>query len=139
MIWIMNQITIVRHTRFVNKIILVKGDSVQKVFERKKISVVYKILKALERAMDYDEFDTAAISPERLGISRQRWEKLLIMLAKSEYIEGIAFDQCASDYSPRIEESIAPTITLRGLEYLEENSLMKKAAEIARGITENIK
>ena len=31
-----------------------------------------------------------------------------------------------------------PEITLKGLEYLEENSLMKKAANLAKGIKETI-
>ncbi|MDE7436675.1 MAG: YjcQ family protein [Lachnospiraceae bacterium] len=101
-------------------------------------SVIYKILKALEKAMDYDEFDTKLISHERFGISYQRWEKILIMLVKSGYIEGVAFDQTLSDYSQCIVEPIHPVITLKGLEYLSENTLMKKAANLARGIKETI-
>lgn len=100
--------------------------------------VIYRILKSLEKAMDYDEFDSEQISAERLGISRQRWEKIMIMLAKTGYIEGVMYDQMAADYSPHIEEPIAPVITLRGLEYLSENSLMRKAANIAKGIADVI-
>ena len=88
--------------------------------------------------MDYDEFDVTQISAERLNISHQRWEKIMIMLAKAGYIEGVIYDQLAADYSPHIEEPIAPVITLRGLEYLSENSLMRKAANIAKGIAEVI-
>lgn len=101
-------------------------------------SIIYKILKALEKAMDYEMFDIATISPERLGITRERWEKLLIMLSKSEYIEGIVYDQVLSDYSPHICEPIQPVITLKGLEYLADNSLMKKAANVMKGIKETI-
>ena len=101
-------------------------------------SVIYKILKILEQAMDYDEFDTGKISHNRLNISYQRWEKILIMLTKSGYIEGVVYDQCTSDYSPHIEEPIQPVITLKGLEYLNDNSLMKKAAKVAKGIKESV-
>ena len=101
-------------------------------------TVIYKILKALERAMDYDEFDVMQISHTRLIISYQRWEKIIIMLAKSGYVEGVIYDQCSSDYSPHIEEPIAPVITLKGLEYLSDNSLMKKAANILKGIKEAV-
>ncbi len=101
-------------------------------------TVIYKILKALEKAMDYDEFDIAMISCERLNISHQRWEQILIMLAKAGYIEGVVFDQCAGDYSPKLEKPIRPVITLKGLEYLSENTLMKKAANIVRGIKETV-
>lgn len=88
--------------------------------------------------MDYDEFDVKQISHTRLNISYQRWEKIMIMLAKSGYVEGVIYDQCSSDYSPHIEEPIAPVITLKGLEYLSDNSLMKKAANILKGIKEAV-
>lgn len=76
-------------------------------------TVIYKILKALEQAMDYDEFDIKQISHTRLNISYPRCEKILIMLAKSGYIEGVICDQCSGDYYPHIEEPIAPVITLK--------------------------
>lgn len=38
-------------------------------------TVIYKILKALEQAMDYDEFDISRISHTKLDISYQRWKK----------------------------------------------------------------
>lgn len=101
-------------------------------------SVIYKILKALEQAMDYDEFDVNKISHTRLNISYQRWEKILIMLAKSGYIEGVIYDQCDGDYSPHLEQPIQPVITLKGLEYLSDNTLMKKAANIAKGIKDMV-
>lgn len=101
-------------------------------------TVIYKILKSLEKAMDYDEFDARQISHTRLNISYQRWEKIMIMLVKSGYIEGVVYDQCSCDYSPHIEEPIAPVITLKGLEYLSDNTLMKKAGNVLRGIKEAV-
>lgn len=101
-------------------------------------TVIYKILKTLEKAMDYEEFDTAQISCEQLNISYQRWEKILIMLVKSGYIEGVAYDQCSGDYSPHIVKPIFPVITLKGLEYLNDNSAMKRAANILKGIKETV-
>lgn len=101
-------------------------------------SIIYKILKALEKALDYDEFDVSQISAERLGITFQRWEKLMIMLAKSGYVEGVIFDQCSGDYSPKLEQPIRPVITLKGLEYLSDNTLMKRAANVAKGIKDTI-
>lgn len=101
-------------------------------------TVIYKILKLLEQAMDYEEFDVNKISHTRFGISRQRWEKILIMLAKEGYIEGVVYDQCLDEYSPHIEEPITPVITLKGLEYLNDNSLMKKAANVMKGIKETV-
>lgn len=34
---------------------------------------VYRILSALEKAMDVPEFDVSQIRPDALGVSRQRW------------------------------------------------------------------
>lgn len=68
----------------------------------------------------------------------QRWEKILIMLTKDGYIDSVIFDQCSGDYSPKLEKPVRPVITLKGLEYLSENTLMKKAANIVRGIKETV-
>lgn len=58
------------------------------------------------------------------------------MLARDGYIDGVIFDQCSGDYSPKLEKPIRPVITLKGLEYLSENTLMKRAANIVKGIKE---
>ena len=52
-------------------------------------TIIYRILKALEAAMDSDAFDETTISPERLKISENRRNKLLIQLYKAGYIENI--------------------------------------------------
>lgn len=65
-------------------------------------------------------------------------KKIMIMLAKTGYIEGVVFDQCMGDYSPHIEKLIAPVITLKGLEYLNDNTFMKKAANALKGIKDVI-
>lgn len=101
-------------------------------------TIIYKILKSLEKAMDFEEFDISTISHEKLGITYQRWEKIMIMLSKSGYIEGMAYDQCSGDYSPKLDRPLCPVITLKGLEYLADNTLMKKAANIAKGIKDTI-
>lgn len=100
---------------------------------------IYKILKHLERTLDCDETDVTAISHTRLGITRERWEQLLIMLQKEGYIDGIVSSKTLSDDKPHIVEPIKPVITLRGLEYLAENSLLKKAGDALKGIVEIIK
>lgn len=101
-------------------------------------AIIYRILKVLEKGMDYEVIDVSAISSERLGITRERWEKIIIMIVRSGYVEGVVYDQSFADYGPRIVEPIQTVITLKGLEYLAENTLMKKAANIAKGIKEVI-
>ena len=38
---------------------------------------VYKILSALEKAMDLPEFDIMQVGPEQLQVSQERWSRYL--------------------------------------------------------------
>lgn len=98
--------------------------------------VIYRILRYLEKAMDYDEADTSFISAAALKISEQRWAAIMEMLVNEGYVVGLPVSR-SRDGEVVISES-NPRITLRGLEYLSENSLMQKAAKIAKGIAEVI-
>ena len=94
--------------------------------------IIYKILKILEQAMDYDNFDIEKISAEALKISENRWSVLMEILADEGYIKGILVS-----YNIVGERTVSVSnirITLKGLEYLSENTFMKKAANIAKGI-----
>lgn len=98
--------------------------------------VIYRILQYLEKAMDYDEADTDYISAEYLGLTEQRWLSIMEMLTKEGYIAGFIVERSADG-----EVCLSFTdirITLKGLEYLQENSLMRKAADVAKLITETI-
>ena len=48
--------------------------------------VIYQILKYLEAALDAPMYDGEAISPEKLRISRERWEQILYMMQDAGYI-----------------------------------------------------
>ena len=98
--------------------------------------VIYRILKALEASMDFEEFDEQLISPERLGITKERRDKLLIQMQKEGYISGISVVQYVNLASPSVDIPNSISITIKGLEYLAENSLMKKAANLAKGVAE---
>lgn len=101
--------------------------------------IIYKILKHLESSMDAESTDIAPISPERLGITHDRWERLLILLQDDGYIKDIETAQALGEDRPHITEPIRPFITLRGLEYLADNSFMRRAAQLLRGTVEIIK
>ena len=100
-------------------------------------AIIYKILKKLEKAMDLDEFSLDDISAEVLKISENRWSAIIEMLYSSGYIDGISVQRAADGDILICESNLR--ITLKGLEYLNENSFMKKAANIAKGIVETIK
>lgn len=100
--------------------------------------IIYKILKFLEASLDYEQTDVDAISPGRLHITHERWEQLLIMMQDNGYVTGIVSTRTASDDKRHIVEPVKPVITLKGLEYLSENTLMKKAANIVKGVKDTI-
>lgn len=99
-------------------------------------NTIYKILAALKASMDYEIFDLKLISAERLGVSEPRRIALLMMLVQAGYITGLSFDE-AADSSIMMSDG-RPRITLKGLEYLEGNSLMQRAVRTLRGIKELI-
>lgn len=98
--------------------------------------IIYRILKSLEKAMDLDEFDAEMISAESLGISQNRWNALMEMLAGAGYVKGVSMIRSVGGNSIRLSHDFG--ITLKGLEYLNDNSFMKKAANIAKGVKETI-
>lgn len=100
--------------------------------------IIYKILKILEGAMDIEEFDKQLISYESLGISETLWCNIMKMLIDNGYIEGVHVVNVMGGRTPGIK-MVTPRITLKGLEYLEENSLMKKASNLAKGIIDVVK
>lgn len=101
--------------------------------------IIYRILRHLERAMDCEITDPEPISHTALGITRERWEQILIMLQDNGYIDGIIYVRTLSSDRAHITEPIRPSITLKGLEYLAENSLMKKAGDLLRGVIDIVK
>lgn len=76
---------------------------------------IYRILSYLEQALDYDEPDMSQISSNALGLSANRWLALLRLLEDAGYIEFFGH---------------RTRITLRGLEYLQQNSLMQRAVSL---------
>lgn len=98
--------------------------------------IIYKILKMLEVSMDYDEFDMRTISADELKVSENRLNSIMQMLLNDGYIEGGNIINMMGGISGI--KWIRPQITLRGLEYLQENSMMKKAANLAKGAADLI-
>ncbi len=95
---------------------------------------VYKILSTLEKAMDYPEFDASSISPEKLGVSEERWGRYIEMMADVGYVKGV---EITKDIIGDTNVDVADMrITLKGLEYLQENTIMRKIYNAARGIKE---
>lgn len=96
--------------------------------------IIFKILKLLEEAMDYDEFDMSKLSAEFFGITENRLNTILRMLQEEGYVHGVVYKTGLSGV--KVTQNFG--ITLKGLEYLEENSTMKKAAALLKGIKDTV-
>ena len=59
------------------------------------------------------------------------------MLVANGYVTGIDTWNSMDCGYPRVAIT-RPEITIKGLEYLEENTFMKKAANVAKGIKDTI-
>ena len=95
--------------------------------------IIYKILKFLEATMNVNEFPIEQFNSETFKVSDQYFSTVLSMLSKDGYIEGVTFVPILGQTCYGLK-FLKPTITIKGLEYLQENSMMKKAANIAKGI-----
>lgn len=95
--------------------------------------IIYKILRILQKAMDLEEFDSEELSAEALGLTVPKWSRLMAMLLKEGDISGGQTWNTMDCGYPKVALT-RPELTMKGLEYLEENGLMKKAAGLAKGI-----
>lgn len=93
---------------------------------------IYKILRTLEKAMDYPEFDISQIDHNRLGVSKERWARYLEMMADIGYIKGIKV--YCDITGETVVENVDVRITLKGLEYLTDNSIMQRLYKATKGI-----
>ena len=98
--------------------------------------IIYKSLSVLEKSMDLENVDIERISSNNLGISQQRWNKYMEMLLDAGYIKGVTIQKYVTGETNVDAEDIR--ITLKGLEYLSENSIMQKMYKAAKGITDLI-
>ena len=97
--------------------------------------VIYKILKHLEKSLDFEVPDYTPIETESLKISYPKWSWIMKMLFDDGDIKGVVVINRPGISYPFVK-LVNPTITLKGIEYLKENSLMKKASDLTKGIAE---
>lgn len=94
--------------------------------------IMYKILRELEKNMGNEKFSVETISAEKLKVSFEKWEQLLILMQEEGYIKGLVLSKDLEQTYMHISEPIKPKITIKGLEYLSDNSFMAKAKEALR-------
>lgn len=102
----------------------------------KQFRAIYRILRTLIQYNGDSDFDVKQIGADVVGLSEAEWEQIMIELLREGYIRGVGMTQSLSDAFPRIVYPIHPQITLKGMQYVEENSMMQKAMRAFKGISE---
>ena len=120
------------------KIILKKAPAKGAFFMQKgsimeEFTQIYHILQILKKAMDVEEFEKELISSEAIKVNYHKWCRLIAMLVNNGYVSGVSVWNSLDCLYPKVELT-RPEITLKGLEYLEENSMMKKVSKVAKGV-----
>lgn len=106
-----------------------------KLTPSKELRTVYKVLKRIHAAEQLEETDPDMFAPEVLDIDAAQRDRIMAMLQAEGLINGVAVRK----YVGQRRETVlinwqALEVTLKGLQYLEENSAMRRAAEEAKGI-----
>lgn len=85
------------------------------------LKIVYKILKGIDLQMDSDSFDNTFL--EVLKISEERKNKIIQSMIDDGLISGFTRIEYLGGYGFKAND---PRLTLKGMEYLSENSIMQK-------------
>jgi len=94
--------------------------------------VMYKILNYLYKCMKSGkDVDPSKISFESLGINSRYWTSVMMELIELGYVKGYVVS--------RFDDTVSlipgsPHVTLSGVEFLMENSLMAKARDFIVGV-----
>ena len=102
--------------------------------------IIYRILKAIVEYEKAEEPSLLYFEPERLKTTAENRDRLILKLVDAGYIKGIyTIDDIDGQTKPVIIwNRSTPTITVEGMQYLEENSMMRKVANALKGIGETL-
>lgn len=98
--------------------------------------IIYSILSTLQTSLDYPKVDVERLSAEYLEINKHRRDHLLEMLIDAGYIKGVQVRRYEDGSYLLMLNDVQ--ITLKGLEYLEENSILRRVQRELKGIKETI-
>lgn len=100
------------------------------------LHIAYKILYSLEHEKKAD-YMGKLISPAALDVPADKWQEVLETLVEEGYISGVKFgkDILGNEY---VDVKNAK-ITMKGAEYLSENSVMKKIGQTVTDVVTVLK
>ena len=103
--------------------------------------LIYRILKQIRALELAEETDLALLSPDALKATEIERDNILLKMQEEGLIAGLAvIEGIDGQQRPFIMwQRSMPRVTLKGLEYMEENSMMKKAKNLLKGCVEIVK
>lgn len=97
--------------------------------------IVYRLLTYLYSCFKAGETpDISLFGPDALGINNGYWSNVMESIFNEGYVTGVAFVHMVGG-PPGIKLGDLK-ITQKGIEYLQENSKMRKAAEFVKTIVD---
>lgn len=100
--------------------------------------IIYKILQKLDEVMDDNNPDFSELSSEALEISKERRSFILEMMQDAGLIKGVTFVNGGNNRAAIMIHIDNMKITLRGVEYLSENSSTAKILRAAKELKDFI-
>lgn len=95
--------------------------------------VAYKILQYLNACYEHGEYPNPdSLNASQLGITFQQFYQTLKMLMEDGNIKGVIFNDTIPPEQSTLNHPRDWRITSKGVEYLEENSLMRKAYKVVK-------
>lgn len=93
--------------------------------------ICYKILKILRNSMSSDILDVSRLEAKHYGVTENKRNAILKYLFDLGLIEGLEFSMYVGDTKPEVTDLKSLRITLKGLEFLEENKQIEKSSSFA--------
>lgn len=111
-------------------------------------TTVNTILRYIERQLDETVFDADGFTAERFGTTENRFARYLSMLAESGYVTGIRiidngepteFDGDIRKYRRFDIIADSPAITIKGMQFLVENTMLARMYRTAKNIRDIVR
>lgn len=103
-------------------------------------AIAYRILEYLYSCLRQGvapELEHIAYDSKAIGINRNYWEDIIRNLTEDGLISGVAIVPISGSSRPGLKVTEL-RITPKGIQYLEENSMMQKAGKMVKTVFETI-
>jgi len=97
--------------------------------------IAYQVLSYLYGCLKKSKFPAdAVLSAEYFSIDGPYWDYIIQNLYQDGYITGVSVTQPLAKINPTVKIRSNIRITPKGIQYLEENSMLQKAKNVIKDI-----